>query len=444
MSRLYLRLFVWFVAANLLTLILTAFISNRIARHVYEAMEPDWGMLAQLTAQRAGEGSSGPLRHWSDFLEFRGIDIALLDETGNLLRRRLPPPLQEHLGELRAADEVVLHPVPGVTLVGLAVERPGKPPLRFLAVRHPRPRDDRVMHYLMLQLLVSALVIAGIGWIIARSISTPVAALQAAARRVAEGALQTRVGDPHTRQRDELGQLARDFDRMAERIQALVEQSRELLQDVSHELRSPLARLQLAVELARRSCGEDALRHIDQAQREVARLDRLIGEVLALSRLEGQLPGAAFEPVALDRIAEEQLEALRESAGRRDIELHCETVPLQVTADRGLLERALDNLLGNAIKFAPPGSCVELQLRRHQDQAELAILDRGPGIPEAELERVFQPFFRGSNAAQAEGQGLGLAIVRRIAQTHGGEAKAETREGGGLVLSLRLPLSGKP
>jgi signal transduction histidine kinase len=292
------------------------------------------------------------------------------------------------------------------------------------------------------QLALSLLFIGLVGWWVARSVAKPVQALRDATRRMAAGELSARVNHPGGARRDELAQLAGDFDAMAERIEALVTHDRRVLQDLSHELRSPLARLQLILDLAQR--GDDpaaAGRYFQQAEQEIVRLDRMAGEMLALSRLEGDLPGMEREPVELAGLARECAARAQLEAQARGIRLHVAAdVPARVSGSTMLLERALDNLLANAIKFSPEGGEVALGVHVEAGRATLSVRDHGPGVPPDELASLFRPFFRGSNAARADGHGLGLAIVQRVAKVHGGRVDAANAEGGGLEVRLELPL----
>jgi len=217
-----------------------------------------------------------------------------------------------------------------------------------------------------------------------------------------------------------------------------------VLQDVSHELRSPLARLQLILELARQESGSGAVAHFERAEHEIARLDLLIGELLALSRMEGDLPGMTRDPVDLAALAGDCLAEAELDAAAHGIQLRLDVAGLLETSGNAqLLARALDNLLSNAIKYAAGGE-VLLRLARNGDRAELSVRDHGPGVPEADLPKLFRPFFRGANAVRAEGHGLGLAIVERIARAHGGQATAVNAPGGGLCVTLSLPLIAAP
>ncbi len=260
---------------------------------------------------------------------------------------------------------------------------------------------------------------------------------------MASGELSARVGRDQGHAHDELAQLARDFDAMAERIEALVAHDRSVLQDLSHELRSPLARLHLILDLARRSAdASEAARYFQQAEQEISRLDSMTGEMLALSRLEGGIPGVNREPVELVDLLSECIQRAELEAQARAISMTLQPADaVVVSGSELLLERALDNLIANAIKFSPLGGRVELSIHAGKDKVELSIRDHGPGVPPAELDSLFRPLFRGSNAVRADGHGLGLAIVQRVVRAHGGDIHASNAEGGGLIVQMDLPLA---
>lgn len=442
MTRLYWRLLLWFCIANVVTLLVSVFVTQHIARQLYQH-ETDWQAIAQQTVSMIDPQTFEPqtaMRPWREQLRRRGIGIGLIDDNGRML---LKPPriVLRHLVQLEGSPTVTLHPRRGMTLVGLEIDGPSGRNWHFFAAQFQRPSGP---HHLwlpfLIEILVSLLVIGAVGWRVARSISQPVYAVQNAARRMANGDLSARVASPLTAARDELGQLARDFDHMAARVQSLVERQRSVLQDVSHEFRSPLARLGLALELARSDAGDIELPSLDRAEREIGRLDRLIGEVLELARMEDQLPGMARQPFDLAELARERLNEAQPEADARKLKLQFDAGSGAVAIDgsRILLGRAIDNLLSNAIKFSPRGGTVTVAVR---DAGALLIevADSGPGVPPAELESLFRPFFRGSNAARADGQGLGLAIVSRVVTAHGGQCQAENRADGGLRVTLTLP-----
>lgn len=303
--------------------------------------------------------------------------------------------------------------------------------------------SDSARHLRLLQLLFVIVVIAAVCFLLARRLARPLAELRTAANALADGRLDARVGDQVGGGRDEIAALANDFDRMAGRIQALMGQQRQLIRDVSHELRSPLARLQVALGLARQRGGDDLAPELDRIEREARNLERIVGEILTL--LETGRPGEAdTEPVDLSELVENVVESARFEAGDRVIELRTEpiTAPIEVLA----LRRAVENVLRNALRHAPDGSRVEVSVARDGDHARIRIADRGPGVPEDMLDRMFEPFVRVSDAREhMEGSGgVGLAIVRAALHRHGGEATAGNRDGGGLEVGLRLPLSDDP
>lgn len=440
MSPLYRRLLLWFCAANIVTLLVSVAVTQDIARRAYGG-ELDWPALAHAADDVYIRGGVAGLADWSEATRHEErFQVMLFEDGRDVLGRPPGPMLSRHLAQLLSAESIVLRPVPEVLLVGQKVVGSDHVPRQMIAIRGPRPQHAKLELLLGVQVALSLLAIGGVGWWVARSIARPVAALQQAAQRMAAGDLSSRVGGNYPQARDELGLLAREFDHMAGRIEALVAHERGVLQDVSHELRSPLARLQLILELARQESGGDSAQHFERAEHEIARLDVLIGELLTLSRMEADLPGMMREPVDLaalcgDCVAEAELEA-----GAHGVRLRLDAAtPLETSGNAQLLARALDNLLSNSIKYSAGGE-VLVRLTRHGERAELSVRDHGPGVPEADLPKLFRPFFRGSNAARAEGHGLGLAIVERIAHAHGGQASAANAAGGGLCVTLSLPL----
>lgn len=441
MTRLYFRMFAWFIAANLLTLVLTAVITDRVAKEMYGNQQLDWGIIAETTANRYVSGDKQDMGRWLDLLRRRGIDAWIIDPKDWETLDRVPRPIRHHPELLAAGTEVRLQPNNDITMVAQDVTASDGRVLRFIGVHKPPEPRDRPRIPLMVQLLTSMAVIALIGWLVARSISRPVAAIQKTARQMASGALNARVGSPITDGKDEISQLARDFDAMAERIERSVTQMRGLLQDVSHELRSPLARLQIAMELARRAQDEHGRNQaLSKCEREVERLDRSIGQTLALARLESGLPDLATESVGTDELIEDCIGRQQTKADERNIALLLDIAGLQLEADPALIGRVLDNLVDNAIKFSPTGTEIRIDCHAQDEWAVIRVADQGPGVPEDELPRLFQPFVRGQNAYLADGQGLGLAIVERIARSHHGEVRASANTPKGLTVEIRLPL----
>lgn len=281
------------------------------------------------------------------------------------------------------------------------------------------------------------LVIVLLCYVLAWRLGVPVRQLREAVVRFGRGDLATRT---LSRRKDELGDLARAFDQMADRIQTLLTAERRLLQDVSHELRSPLARLKVSLELARTSRQPGMA--LDRVEREVDRLTELVNSLLEVTRAEGDPHARAHEPVPLQPLLESIVDGCRIEAEAR----HCEIdlfvrEPIVCQGDRELLHRAVENVLRNAIRHAPEKTSVDVELHPDNGQAVLHIRDYGPGVPEEELERLFEPFYRIETHRSREngaGVGLGLAIADRAVRVHHGVIKARNAYPG-LLVELRLP-----
>lgn len=284
--------------------------------------------------------------------------------------------------------------------------------------------------------LVTSLVFsAALAWYLAR----PIRSLRSAFDSAAAGRLETRVSPKIGSRRDEIADLGRDFDRMAGQLQSLIAAQRRLLHDVSHELRSPLARLHAAIGLARQD-PRKLEPSLERIEREAGRLDQLVGEVLTLARLEGGTAWGADETVDFaDLVAniagDARFEA--EAAGRKVALDSAEQVLVRGRAE--LLHRAVENVVRNAVKHTAEGSCVEIKLSVAGGRALLAVTDRGPGIAPGDAERIFEPFYRG--ASDPAGFGLGLAIAQGAVAAHRGSIRAANAEGGGLRVEIELPLA---
>lgn len=445
-SSLYWRLLVWFCVANLLVLFLGGLLTRGFIEYT-TAREINWSMLADGADQAYESGGTAALADWSMQQRQEGIEATLYEKGQALYPIRLHASVAKSLPAWLDADsDTVLQPWPGIYVaVQKVVGDDGKVrQLVALSRTHARlPPRARQAILLGTQLMLSLLFIGLLGWWVARSVAKPVEALRSATRRMAAGELSARVGHQGSMASDELAQLALDFDAMAERIEALVTHDRGVLQDLSHEIRSPLARLHLILDLAQRSTdAREAETYFRQAELEISRLDRMTGEMLTLSRLEGGIPGMEREPLALLELVHGCIAQAELEADARQVRLQLlPSQPVTVLGSALLLERALGNLIANAIKFSSEGGSVELAVHAHSASVELSIRDHGPGVPEAELESLFRPFFRGSNAARTDGHGLGLAIVQRVVQVHEGEIHARNGAGGGLEVRLRLPLA---
>jgi signal transduction histidine kinase len=293
-------------------------------------------------------------------------------------------------------------------------------------------------------LLGVALAVSGlVSYLLARSISTPVRRLQAAAHTLSAGDLDARAGAEVTTRKDELGALGREFDSMADRLGSLIDARQRLLRDISHELRSPLARMEMAIGLARQDPGS-TLEQLDRVERESDRLDQLIGHILEYARLERDPSTFEFEDLDVAELVRQIV---------HDAEFESQSPPdrLRVTSDdtvtlRGdpsVLHSAIDNVVRNALLHGDRQQPIEVTLSNDADAVRIAVRDHGPGVRDDDLPHIFEPFYRAgakdSIHVSTEGTGIGLAITQRAAALHGGEVTARNAEGGGLVVTITLP-----
>jgi two-component system sensor histidine kinase CpxA len=298
---------------------------------------------------------------------------------------------------------------------------------------------------LIIAVLSSGLVCYFLAWYMTK----PVTRLRAATQQLAAGDLTARAGDPKSKRRDEIAGLVRDFDAMAARLETLVKAQSRLLNDISHELRSPLARLNVALGLARQRSGPESAAMLERIELEAGRLNELIGRLLTLARLEDGEQGIAATPVLLDEIVLNVAEDAEFEAQARHCHVRSEIHPGSwgVRGDASLLHSAIENVVRNAIRYTREGTAVEIRLEKTENaaggaEAVVRVTDCGSGVPADALEKLFQPFYRLDDARgrQTGGVGLGLAITERAVRFHGGRVAAVNRAEGGLMVEIHLPL----
>lgn len=271
----------------------------------------------------------------------------------------------------------------------------------------------------------------------ARYLTSPLRTLQHAVYNFGHGDLSARA---RSNRRDELGQLSRAFNQMADRIEMLLAAERRLLLDISHELRSPLARLCVAVELARSKSSDEGM--LDRIEKEAERLNTLVSELLEVTRAEGDPSRRRTEQVQLDELLEEIVEDTSIEAAAKSCVLDLKsTQPVIVSGDPELLRRAIENVVRNAIRYAPQGTAVDIDLKGTGDLAQICVRDHGPGVPEQALPRIFDAFYRVEEARDraSGGVGLGLAIAKRAVELHKGKLYARNA-GPGLLVIIELPV----
>ena len=322
----------------------------------------------------------------------------------------------------------------------------------FVAEMPPRPPPE---HFLppIVHLLFMALLGGLFCYGLARYLTSPVTKLRAATQDFASGNLNARVGPTMGNRRDELVSLAADFDEMAEKIQSLIESQRRLLGDISHELRSPLARLNVALELARQRSGVEAISALERIQREAEILNEMIGQLLALTRLESSAAEIQKTELDLESLLREIVKDADFEARARNRSVKLETTEQAIiNGVPNLIRRAIENVIRNAVHYTAEGTEVEVKLftesgaaalsaAKPSEQVVIVVRDHGPGVPEEALAEIFRPFYRVDEARDREagGVGLGLAITERAVRLHGGTVEAANAGGGGLEVTISLP-----
>lgn len=278
-------------------------------------------------------------------------------------------------------------------------------------------------------------------WVLAWYFSRPIRLLRNAFDAAANGKLDTRIAQSMGNRNDELSDLGLDFDNMAERLQSLLESQRRLLHDVSHEVRSPLARLQAATDLMQQQ-PERAIELIPRLQRDTDRIDTLVGELLTLARLDSGMTEINNETVDVCELIEHIAHDARLEADTK----HCRvdiSLPesMLIRGNHELLYRAIENVVRNAVLHSPEESRVGIVVRPDisTQHAVITVSDQGNGVPPSQLESIFQPFFRSTSNSEKSGYGLGLAITQRVVQAHGGKIGAKNLTLGGLEMEISLP-----
>lgn len=287
--------------------------------------------------------------------------------------------------------------------------------------------------------------LAVFSFVFARRLAAPLEQLSAAVIAFGAGDTEARV---NSKRNDELGDLGRSFDKMADRVSAMLRTERELLGNVSHELRTPIARMRTVLEIIEEGDAERARRGMSEIAEDLGELERLVEDVLTAVRLDlaagrapKELPPLRTELIDLNEIAEQAVSKLRSQTPSCNVILRKSNAEAMVEADRALLRRAMDNLLDNARKYSPKSSTIEVTLPTANGHAEFEVADRGIGVDEADRAQLFTPFFRGerSRTRAAGGVGLGLVLTRRIVEAHQGTIEIKPREGGGTIAVFKIP-----
>ena len=478
MRRLFWRIFALFWASSVVLIVAIAWITSN---NFENEKIPGLGItrlesvlnehLRNASHTLRDSGVAGLRTMLSQALDFGRISVYVLDaDKKDLLGREVPPEM------IVATDQAVADPqglsanrmrlrvltAPDGAKYTAIARFEGPTPLRLL-YRHP----NTFWMHVALAMAISAC----FALLLAAYITAPLARIRASARRVARGDLSAHIGDLRFGRSAEILALASEFDQMTARLRDLVEGQRRLIRDVSHEMRSPLSRMRIALELARANVkesllepadavlesatagresgggrnfsGTEAVNQLDRIEREAERLEEMIAQAIQLTRMETTTP-SKVEDVALDQLVADIASDAAFEAQARPCALHiAQNEPLVVRAEADLVASAIENVVRNAVKYTSADSTVSIRLDRIEGQARVRVRDCGPGVPAGDCARIFEPYFRTDVARQRKsgGSGLGLAIAKRAIERQGGRIHASNADGGGLEVEMLLPLA---
>jgi signal transduction histidine kinase len=431
MRSVYFKILLWCFLTLLLSLVafvmVSTFVAGAAARGGFITDIHAWQTAEAVQAYQSGgarglDAYLGNLHHFlkeHDYLtDADGKDLQTGEDRSELLKLARPPSErpQESNGHLV-----------------MVTQSPDKR-YRLISLLPPPFGIQSLLPYYFLILVAIALVC----WMLALNIARPLRDLARAVDRFGRGELDVRL---NSRRRDEIGELSRSFDRMAERIGTLVTAERRLLQDVSHELRSPLARLSFAAELTR--TAPDRAAAVVRLKKEIDRLTDLVGALVEVTRAEGDPSATRLEPLQLGDLLRSVVDDCRVDAAARGCNIGVNgEFNLTLRGDRELLRRAVENVVRNAIRYTPRGSTVDVRMESAGQTARISVRDCGPGVPEELLPKIFKPFFRvdDSRDSSTGGVGLGLAIAYRAISVHHGRLWAQNVNPG-LSVFIELPLA---
>ena len=451
MRHLFVKIFLWFWATVILTgisLVLAFFLQSANVPSRWHAGFEDTARYFGTAAAGAFEqgGASAASEYIQRLSEDAHIHGCLFDNAGH-------PLAGEYCAEFKAMGAHIANGKPsdyvmqrGLARMAVPVKGPGGHSFIYTSELLAGPRalaGDR-SGAAPIRILVALLVSGAVCYFLTRYLTTPILRLRSAAQKIAAGELSVRAEPRMELRRDELGDLVRDFNRMADKTEHLISSQRQLLYDVSHELRSPLARVNVALDLVRGRVRDDPA--LDRIGIDLQRLNEMIGRLLTVAKLEAI--STLQSPIRVDLselvssiVSDADFEA-QERGSRVEM---VQAANVIILGDLNLLRSAIENVLRNAVRFTRSGMAVEVVLRTSgltsADEAIISIRDHGPGVPDQELANIFRPFYRVTEARTRDtgGVGLGLAITERVVRLHGGRIRAMNEPDGGLLVEMIFP-----
>ena len=403
-------------------------------------------VLAQLAAERFEAQGSPGLAQVLDNLSLPGRSrFWLLDGNGRDLSGRPIPDRVLHGAAAAERKEGLYHSYEANVLAARTTT--GRGQYLLIAEMTPPPLSERVPGDMLWTLKLGTIFSAVICLLIAHSLTKPIERLRDATHELARGNLDIRAGDNLGKRHDEIGDLVRDFDTMAGELRNQIQSERNLLSGVSHELRSPIARIRLALTLARSADDDERVEMLDRIEQDTIQLDAMLERILAVARLESGQQKPKVEPLSLNDVLDDVLDDANFEAAATGATITYEgKADVKVNGDAALLRSAIENVVRNAIFYSGQEGKIEVRLDKSGDAAVVTVRDNGPGVPENALPLLFKPFYRVDDArgTTTGGMGLGLAIVRNAVALHGGTVSAKNVVPHGLEVELRLPLVPTP
>jgi len=448
LRKLYWKIFIWFWLAMCLTIVVIALVSSRVTQQSSSADDDQHIFISAISAAAVimlNSGDETQIEAWQDYLhQHYEIQLMLLslDSSSHTEMSDVFFPILNKIQHNNLKTNTIISPP---FVIGQPIMDKGGRHYRLVA----KLPEEAFEHYSfnrgnIIFRFIAAILIGGfICYLLSLYLLRPIRVLQRAARKLGRGEFQTRVRAFLGNRKDEIGELADDFDDMARRLELLVQSKQQLLQDISHELRSPIARLSVALEIARDK-SPHLVKELTRIEYETEKLSELIRQILSLSSLDALNSPRSFDSVDLvDLLAGIVSDANYEAQSYRKLPIGLSTPKhCFIQANHDLLRSAIENIIRNALRYTPHDGAISVALIEKEKELEINVEDSGPGIPEQMLSNIFDPFFRADTARTQEtgGFGLGLAIAKRAILLHKGSITAKNLTGFGLKIMITLPL----